>query len=198
MGLCVLLGVGCSDNGGTLPPADSGPDSAVQDLGVADLGAMDLGRDMSVPADLGVVDMTAEDLGVDLGAADLGATDGGPALNCGADGVSCGDGYYCDVAELPGTPTVYPCPGEGTPGSCVVSPNYPSDPSSCSPVESSVCGCDGVTYDSDCDAFAHGTDIRTYGACASTDDCTVTGCDPGDYCSFCFAGYACIPEGAIC
>ncbi|MCC7537566.1 MAG: hypothetical protein IT379_15190 [Deltaproteobacteria bacterium] len=30
------------------------------------------------------------------------------------------------------------------------------------------------------------------------DDCRSTGCDEGQYCTFCWVGYACIPDGAVC
>lgn len=60
-----------------------------------------------------------------------------------------------------------------------------------------VCGCDGETYVSDCQANMNGVDFRSRGACEKA-DCRTTGCDEGDYCSFCWGDWACIPEGAVC
>ncbi len=44
-------------------------------------------------------------------------------------------------------------------------------------------------------------DDATRGECVpevTASDCRTTGCEVGQYCSFCWSGYACIPDGAVC
>ena len=48
----------------------------------------------------------------------------------------------------------------------------------------------------DCDPTMGGADCG--GICEGTADCRSTGCAVGDYCSFCWGSYACIPNGAVC
>lgn len=38
-------------------------------------------------------------------------------------------------------------------------------PDACSPVEMRVCGCDGMEYPNECEAYLAGTDIASVGAC---------------------------------
>src|SRR5690606_3409401 len=80
-----------------------------------------------------------------------------PAIACAED---CGDNADC-------APTAYcarpagTCGGEGT---CV------PRPTACPPVIREVCGCDGVTYSSPCDANALGVNVSFDGACTTPCD----------------------------
>ncbi len=47
-----------------------------------------------------------------------------------------------------------------------------------------------------CDPNGGGADCP--GICIASNDCRVTGCGAGQYCSYCWASYACIPNGALC
>jgi hypothetical protein len=56
--------------------------------------------------------------------------------------------------------------------------------------------CADNPYDS-CDPNNGGADCG--GICVpATADCTLTGCATGQYCSFCWGSYQCIPNGALC
>ena len=113
---------------------------------------------------------------------------GGEETICGGFlGQTCADDEYCEyedeancgIADQSGV--CRPRPGDCT----YASP----DP---------VCGCDGVTYVSDCQANLNGVDFRSRGACESTGDCRTDGCEEGRECQFCWGSYQCIPEGAMC
>ena len=91
----------------------------------------------------------------------------------------CTPGEYCDGGcDAPGTCTPYPVG--------VV----------CTAVITEYCDCDGNTRysSSGCvfDRYSH------RGACAPPPDCRSTGCGDGNYCSFCWGNWACIPNGAVC
>jgi hypothetical protein len=64
---------------------------------------------------------------------------------------TCSPGYYCEYEAESA------CTGEGT---CRL-----FSPSDCFGVPTTVCGCDGQTYASACQARAAGTDVATTGAC---------------------------------
>ena len=61
-----------------------------------------------------------------------------------------------------------------------------------------VCGVDGKTYVCGTpDAHCNGVEVAYDGECRSS-DCRTEGCDPGDYCDFCWFSFECIPDGAVC
>jgi hypothetical protein len=84
---------------------------------------------------------------------------------------------------------------------------YHWDQYQCTCVENSFCGgiagfpcptgkkCIDDPRD-DCDPAHGGADCG--GMCVPDTDCRSTGCARGQYCTFCWSSYACIPEGAIC
>ena len=65
---------------------------------------------------------------------------------------ACAVGQYC--AFSPGL-----CGRGPTPGACR------PKPAACAPSRAPVCGCDGNTYDSDCQAHAAGVDLAVMGGC---------------------------------
>jgi hypothetical protein len=69
------------------------------------------------------------------------------------------------------------------------------------------CSYDGVVYEpgdsfpssdgcNTCSCSEGGLVACTERACVS--DCRATGCRPGEYCTFCWFDYACVPDGAVC
>ena len=86
--------------------------------------------------------------------ADPGAPDAAPASCGGFTNERCKDepNTYCDFQQN--------C-GEGD-QSGVCTPR----PDACSPVVSPVCGCDGMDYPNECEAYLAGTDIASEGNCA--------------------------------
>jgi hypothetical protein len=110
---------------------------------------------------------TAEDAGPELdGGApdeDAGAVDGGPALDGGpaptdaGPMIGCGSNADCTATQYcqlrPNT-----CGGRGI---CVPRPDV------CPPVIAEVCGCDGTTYSSSCDAQASGVNVASDGPCST-------------------------------
>lgn len=76
------------------------------------------------------------------------------------------------------------CEGE----SCGGSGTCEAKPTDCPAVFDPVCGCDGVTYDSECDAELLGVRIESPGPCPCTDN---SDCAELDYC----AGETCEGDG---
>ncbi len=125
----------------------------------------------------------------DAGVADTGTTDSGGA-DSGADaGVDagptpcdlynpCGSGQYCEFS-------IYNVCGSSGPGICQPSP------SGCPPTYGQeVCGCDGQTYSSACEAQHAGTDVASSGACGG-------GCNQRPPRGCCFEDAQC-GRGEIC
>jgi hypothetical protein len=119
------------------------------------------------------------------------------AGQCAADATACGgpDGLacnnpmqYCDYG-----PATH-CGAGGAWGTCQFAGGI-----ACSDEPSPVCGCDGSTFGSACQASRAGVAIDHEGACAVVSDCRTTGCDLGQVCQSCRSGVAmCLPEGRIC
>lgn len=104
-------------------------------------------------------------------------------------GFACPDGFWCDY------PSAAMCGAGDQSGSC--SPR----PGSCARIDHPVCGCNGTTYPNACAANLTGTDVSHDGACEMPPppaDCRTTGCPSGRWCSWCWAHYSCIPDGALC
>jgi len=122
----------------------------------------------------------------------------------------CGDEQYCNAPDVclqdPACPQCDVCVGWCEPSK-----------RDCRPT-----GCNGeICADQDvaspCVALPEFACYREFGVCARQDwggcdwtpnpeldmclaefDCRTQGCGEGDYCTFCWVGFACIPEGAVC
>ncbi|MEM1414134.1 MAG: hypothetical protein AAGH15_04505 [Myxococcota bacterium] len=172
------MDLGGMDLGGEL---DFGLDTGVTDLGgdgFGDMGTEDLGGDGFVemgPEDLGgdgFMEMGPPDLGesdgfMEMGPVDLGGdgfmemgppdfgADGGPDLGPG----SCSASVACPATDYCDFPDADPCGAAGMTGTCRTRPMI------CPLIFDPHCGCDGMTYGNQCEAFAGGTDTVSSGAC---------------------------------
>lgn len=107
----------------------------------------------------------------------------GCALRCPCGSTSCDETQWC-MRTTPGA-----CSGEGT---CV------PRPASCPSGEyEPVCGCDGATYNSACDANRLGVAVAREGECDSA-DCRMRPCPPGWACRRCGERHACLRPGDMC
>jgi hypothetical protein len=113
-------------------------------------------------------------------------------MTCGTRGAStiCGEAEYCARAPEAN------CGRADAPGVCTLRPQ------ACIQLYNPVCGCDGTTYGSACDAASAGVSVDYTGECTPP-DCRINGCDAGQYCSPCRGAgggpvYVCIPDGAAC
>lgn len=104
----------------------------------------------------------------------------------GLAGLGCGEGEFCkyDIEAA--------CGAADQTGVCTRRPEI------CTALHRPVCGCDGVTYTNSCRAAGAGMSVASEGACEADVDCRSTGCGEGSWCSFCWIGFQCIPEGALC
>ena len=163
--LLVVGGVACND-GGTVLGGD-GSDADVP--GESGDSTADGDADPDVPVDGTEVPVDGTEVPADVPVEDAPADDAAPASCGGATGYVCPDGEVCDVRSC----------GDGATGVCVTRPG------DCPAIYAPVCGCDGVTYGSDCQRLAAGMELDHDGECATTDVCGGS------------AGYRC-PDGQAC
>ena len=106
----------------------------------------------------------------------------------GRTGNTCPDDQYCawDVEDE--------CGSFDAPGVCTFIPDICLFPRP----GTEVCACDGNTYPSSCHAAQSGVSVSSPGACDAPEDCRTAGCEDGGTCTFCWAGYVCMPDGATC
>jgi hypothetical protein len=123
----------------------------------------------------------------------------------------CEDGQSCNAGDVcqqdPACPACDVCVGW-----CVDEPPDPCRPTGCN---NEICAAEDVA--SPCVALPEFACYAEYGECEiqpwgqcgwtrtpeldeclSEFDCRATGCGEGDYCTFCWFEWACIPEGAVC
>jgi hypothetical protein len=104
--------------------------------------------------------------------------------NCGGfAGLTCDAGEYCDYANNT-------CGAADQMGTCKTTPD------ACIEIYKPVCGCDNQTYSNECHAAGAGVDVAYEGQCAQN-NCG-NGCGSGQYCSYCWGSFQCIPNGAVC
>jgi hypothetical protein len=167
---------GEADTGGGNDSGASGIDSGgiPHDTGVppADTGSADTGTgapDTGPTDDAGAADDAAATDAATL--PDVGpiADAGGSLGTCGGfGGATCGRNEYCDYDG-----PVSCGAADGT-GVCRARPTV------CAPDTTIVCGCDGTSYPSACEAAAHGTDVASTGSCGGD---AVFACGPSDLCT---------------
>ncbi len=131
--------------------------------------------------------------GADAAPADA-ATDEPDASTTSCGGIvgsDCGDSAYCNYDDNL-------CGASNGLGTCE------SRPDLCQPVERPVCGCDGIVYDNECEAYVAGVDVSAQSGCATpvgTFACGPQFCTQGiEYCEFKPSGvvqqpsmYQCVP-----
>lgn len=113
-----------------------------------------------------------------------------PPANCGGfAGFTCPADQFCDYADDS-------CGYADAMGTCMDIPDAWIE------IYAPVCGCDGVTYSNTGEAHGNAVDVAHDGACTPPPppptDCRTDGCGTGEYCSWCWGSFACIPDGALC
>jgi hypothetical protein len=101
-------------------------------------------------------------------------------------GVTCGGslGGQCAVGEFCNYPIEAICGAADATGTCQAIPEV------CTQIFDPVCGCDGVSYGSACDAASKSTSIVSQGACPPSASGTVCGgllgarCAAGEFCNY--------------
>jgi hypothetical protein len=95
-----------------------------------------------------------------------------PELCGGTAGATCEDDEYCQADEIGAC-------GTNAAGTCR------DIPEACSDRDEPVCGCNGITYDNDCEAAAAGVNVDSEGACDEDLSCggsSTNTCDDGSFC----------------
>lgn len=144
----------------TTPDAGSDHDAAV----APDAGSdRDAAIDGAIGADAGWCECPpplpgCRYVGVPCPCDELACDDAGAPRFCGGfAGFTCATDEFCDYAEP------HTCGGADESGVCQPRPTI------CPPVIAEVCGCDGVTYSSACDAHAAGIDVLHHAPCGTSD-----------------------------
>ncbi len=162
--------IGGHDAGTTLdagPPSDAGPprDCALAECGPAPGAPAIICEDGSIGGNTGNCLRNA------AGVCGWEQRDCPVARSCGgltADpaGADCQSGFFCSYtrADI--------CGAADATGVCMVRPE------ACPAIAGAVCGCDAVTYTSECVANAAGTSLSHDGACEMPAGCTAAECGP--------------------
>ncbi len=114
------------------------------------------------------------------------------ALCGGASGASCPPPLVCRYPETSS------CGASGAPGACA----WPVD--GCDATSGAVCGCDGVTYPTACDANRQGTSVSHGGACVTCTggetcaDTTTSGARVPSFCRITGSSGTCSPRPSAC
>lgn len=171
--LSLAFAAACSDNTETATDAGLHNDAAV----ATDMTTSDLGGDATVLADATTDSSTdaSTDAAVDASLTHCSST------------ADCGSGFYCHKA-------VGDCGGDGV---CEA-----FDPAAaCDVVPMLRCGCDGHTYNNDCDAARHASSVDFVGRCEPIESACTSDldCADGDFCEFeagtCGGTGTCITRG---
>lgn len=116
--------------------------------------------------------------------------DGATDCECGTLVCECG-ASECSGAQVCRFTTG--CAGTGTCG---------ARPTECDDAFDPVCGCNGATYNNECDAEAAGVAVAAEGECPDVDDCRDAECPIGTRCLGCPEGegvsFACLPNDIGC
>jgi hypothetical protein len=143
---------------------------------------------LAVMAALAACEMAPDEQPSDHEQTDQPVASGRPCA--GPTGATCGVGEYCQGP-------INRCPGPLEPGLCVKAPQF------CALIHAPVCGCDGKTYDSSCDAARASVSVARFGACDPSPGCRSNAdcAGPRTYCQSAAGscgGGTCQPRPQLC